>query len=354
MPFNGAGLFTPVYNWQTDKANGIKIRADRMDGQDGDIATGLSTAITKDGQTTVTANIPLATFKITGMGAGTARTDAANVGQLQDQGAAYFTAAGTNAYTLTPVPAVTSYTAGQTWLVIFTNANTNAATSTLAVSGLVAKNITKNGATAATANDIRAGAIYRLTYDGTQFQLSSPSITVEQYAVATGTDTYVISVTNPPAAYAAGQRYIVKFTNANTGAATLNVNSVGAVAIVTSGSTALVAGDIAAGMVAELIYDGTNFAIIPSKIPAVLGMTNGGTKTSSFSGASNTRYVVDTTSAAVPVLLSPGIVGDIILLIKCGSANNMNLCGTVNGAVGTVAVIQEQTMFIGYTARGWV
>src|SRR3990167_4269525 len=47
-----------------------------------DVATGLSTCVLKDGTQIVTANIPMATFKFTGMGSGTAATDSASFGQL--------------------------------------------------------------------------------------------------------------------------------------------------------------------------------------------------------------------------------------------------------------------------------
>lgn len=70
MAFNGSGVFQRLYNWITDRGNGIKIRADRMDAEMDGFATGLSTCITKDGQTTVTANIPMSTFRHTGLGAG--------------------------------------------------------------------------------------------------------------------------------------------------------------------------------------------------------------------------------------------------------------------------------------------
>lgn len=45
-----------------------------------DLATGLSTCITKDGQTVPTANIPLGGFKITGLGNPTAAGDALSYG----------------------------------------------------------------------------------------------------------------------------------------------------------------------------------------------------------------------------------------------------------------------------------
>lgn len=81
------------------------------------------------------------------------------------------------------------------------------------------------------------------------------------YGVAAGTDTYTVTLTPAPTAYAAGNAYLVKFTNANTGAATINVNALGAKSIVKGATTALVAGDIPAGRIALLVYDGTNFLL---------------------------------------------------------------------------------------------
>lgn len=82
MPFDGSGLFNRVHNWVTDKANNIFVTASRMDAEDDGFATGLSTCLTKNGQTTPTANIPLGGFKITGLANGVAATDAATVGQV--------------------------------------------------------------------------------------------------------------------------------------------------------------------------------------------------------------------------------------------------------------------------------
>jgi hypothetical protein len=44
----------------------------------------LTNAITKDGQTNITANIPMSNFKITGLGAGTNPNDAVRLAQIQD------------------------------------------------------------------------------------------------------------------------------------------------------------------------------------------------------------------------------------------------------------------------------
>lgn len=60
MAFNGSGTFVRIYSWATDLINLVKITASRMDTEMDGFATGLSTAVTKDGQTTTTAMIPFA------------------------------------------------------------------------------------------------------------------------------------------------------------------------------------------------------------------------------------------------------------------------------------------------------
>ena len=59
MAFSG-GTFSRLYSWASDQSNGIKIRADRMDGEMDGMATGLSTCLLKDGTQTATARIPFA------------------------------------------------------------------------------------------------------------------------------------------------------------------------------------------------------------------------------------------------------------------------------------------------------
>lgn len=170
MPFNGSGTFVRVYNWATDKANGVKIRADRMDGEDDGFATGLSTCVTRDGQSPATANLPMGTFKHTGVGAASARTDYLRASQTQDNDLTYFTTAGTiNAYTLTPSPAITALAAGQEWLIKIHAAC--AAAPTLAVSGLTAATIVYSDGSAVAASALAADGQYRVRYDGTNYRL---------------------------------------------------------------------------------------------------------------------------------------------------------------------------------------
>lgn len=78
MAYNGSGSFIRLYNWVTDRSNGVKIRADRSDAELDGIAAGLSNAICKDGQTTITADIPFNNHKLTGLGDASAAADAMN------------------------------------------------------------------------------------------------------------------------------------------------------------------------------------------------------------------------------------------------------------------------------------
>lgn len=100
MSYNGSGLFTNPFNWNNDKTNNIKITASRMQTQDDGIATGLSTAICKDGQQVTTAIIPFAVGLSTVAGSAAAPSVAImgdlTTGVYQSaSGAIDFTSAGT-------------------------------------------------------------------------------------------------------------------------------------------------------------------------------------------------------------------------------------------------------------------
>lgn len=77
MPFS-SGVFTRLYNWVSDRNAGTRIMAARVDAEMDGMATGLSNCVLKDGTQTITANIPMAGFKLTGLGNATAGGDALN------------------------------------------------------------------------------------------------------------------------------------------------------------------------------------------------------------------------------------------------------------------------------------
>jgi len=81
------------------------------------------------------------------------------------------------------------------------------------------------------------------------------------YGVASGTNTYTATLSPVPDSYTTGFITTITFPNANTGASTLNLNSLGAIAIQLN-SAALTGGEIVAGSTKQLVYDGTQFQII--------------------------------------------------------------------------------------------
>lgn len=178
MPYNGSGVFVRVYNWVSDAAGGIPITASRVDTEDDGIATGLSTAVCKDGQTTITANLPMSTFRHTGVGNAVARTDYAAAGQIQDGGLNWVIAGGTSdALTATYSPAVTALVDGMLLRVRATAAN-GTTTPTFSPNGLTAHTVTKKGGTALAIADVSgAGHELFLAYNlaGTRWELLNPA-----------------------------------------------------------------------------------------------------------------------------------------------------------------------------------
>ena len=80
MSYNGSGTFNINTSGQP-VVTGTVISSTAFNALTADLGTGLSTAITKNGQTTVTANIPFNGFKLTGIGVATASGDALTYGQ---------------------------------------------------------------------------------------------------------------------------------------------------------------------------------------------------------------------------------------------------------------------------------
>lgn len=88
--------------------------------------------------------------------------------------------------------------------------------------------------------------------DGTPWELTGVA----------GTDTITATAPFSLAAYAAGQKFHFVAAATNTGAVTINLNSIGAKSITKEGTTALAAGDILINQVVEIVYDGTQFQLV--------------------------------------------------------------------------------------------
>ena len=124
-------------------------------------------------------------------------------------------------------------------------------------------------------NDAFTGAVGEITYmtdekrpaihDGTEaggmYIATAQDIMTNALTsgTASGTDTYVLTLPWSGPAYVTGMKLDVTFTNANTGAATLNVNGVGAKDLKDGDGTALSAEAIEAGGTYTFEYNGTEF-----------------------------------------------------------------------------------------------
>lgn len=154
-----------------------------------DIATEITNSLPRDGQAAPTANIPMGGYKLTNMGNGSARTDSASLGQIQDSAYLWLSSvSGSDTITATVTPNATAYAAGQSFW--FVAAGTNTGAVTININSIGAKSITKQGSTVLGAGDIVANAVYQITYDGTRFQLMSANVggllTGSGYTMATG------------------------------------------------------------------------------------------------------------------------------------------------------------------------
>jgi len=99
------------------------------------------------------------------------------------------------------------------------------------------------------------------------------------YAVATGSaNAYAIELTSTLDEYIEGMPIVFQANHDNTGAATLDVNELGAVAIKKNGGSALEAGDIVSGQVVTVVHDGTYFQMqSPPAVPVHGALIGDGT-----------------------------------------------------------------------------
>lgn len=108
-----------------------------------------------------------------------------------------------------------------------------------------------------------------------------------------GTDAYAVTLTPAPAAYTQGMVVNFKAGTANTGACTLNVNGLGAVAIKKMHDQDPATGDIEAGQMVTVIYDSTGPVWQMQSQIAQGGSANGSSLTDAISQAAHGFAVGD-------------------------------------------------------------
>jgi len=156
--------------------------------------------------------------------------------------------------------------------------------------------------------------------------VNDPTTTNNLITVA-GTNALTGLATPPLEGYTAGAQYSFIAQNTNTGAVTLDIDSLGVKAVTQAGATALVAGSIIGGSMVLVEYDGTQFQIInPNSFinPIIRGytevITSSGTvgASATLSIATGTVLTATLTSATPCTFTMPAIVAgkSFLLLLK--------------------------------------
>ena len=178
MPRNGSGVFTPPVLTYPPTSGDTILVSDYVSDLN-DISVGLTASIAVTGESVVLSNIPFSANRLTGIGNPVARGDAINLGSVQD-GTGRFISAGnvtiiaTDEIAINTTPPVTALVAGM--MLSFIAKATNVGPVKITLSGLVQKDLTKNGAVALSAGEIIDTGIVIILFDGIQFQLVNPVI----------------------------------------------------------------------------------------------------------------------------------------------------------------------------------
>lgn len=196
---------------------------------------------------------------------------------IQDQGSA-------NAIALNPGDQATFYSIGMIYIVRIAAANIvsiNQGAVTVSVSGLApVPLVSPRTLQQLLPSDLSANGLALIAYDGAQFQLlSTPGTVPPNIVIHYGTDVSltvneVIAATDASViSYNTPTFFAVKIAITNTGPATLNVNGIGFVPITRGAGTPVVAGDLPAGNVMLMCYDGAEAQLLT---PWMLNFGGGG------------------------------------------------------------------------------
>lgn len=290
---------------------------------------------------------------------------------------------GVNTYVTTLSPVLAALASGVKVTVKFSDASTGA--STLNPNSLGAKKMYKDPSTQIGNGDITDEQSYEFVYDaaldgasGGWMRLgagASSSLSVAAVAdINTGTDnskyltslgmqgskyetqyrlrsfapsttaanTYTASLSPAITTYGSGGLLLsIKFTNHNTGAATLNVNGLGALAIVRNDGSALQASDIGDNFTGLLQYDGTSLILVNAR-----GSSGGSAWTTSVAG-----LVERSTQAEAQAVITQFLAGGSTGLSGSRTGSELELLDILN-SLGIYPQVKTLTASAGGGASG--
>lgn len=250
-----------------------------------------------------------------------------------------------------PFPAFLAYEQGIALAIKVGHTNTDDVK--ISVNGMPERSLINQDGTELAPGDIIAGGVFLVVYDGTSFQLESTKGTLTTRAEWAflhdgGTDTgttnaYVFAnVVAPITEYVRPLSVLIMPAHTNTGDATVNLQGLGVKNIKRGAGSALVAGDIVAGSMSLIIYDGTQFELFNPR--AATGGGGGGEgevdPTATYITGPLAPYWLTVKSATTTAQPGSPSAGDVYLVPT----------GATGGWSGVVAQIAEYTGL----ADGWV
>ena len=171
--------------------------------------------------------------------------------------------------------------------------------------------------------------IFAHRHDGIDQDGSAPL----DYAADSGAaNAYVVTLSPVLTQYVIGMPIRFKAINANTGAATVNINGLGVTPIKKNVSVALSAGNILAGQIITVIYDGTNFQL---KNKGIIGAADVGSVFGAYSSPLSEDVAWQATADGIVIAINTSSSG--VLTCKTDVANPpTTLVGTADsGTTGS-------------------
>jgi len=353
LAYNGSGTFVRVHNFATDKTNLVPVTASRMDAEIDGIATGLSTAITKDGQTSTTARIPFAA----GASAFAGSVSGVSYGQTNDANTGlYFPAADQWGLVAGGTATITSTATAVTVPATMTVTGAGSFSSTLAATGNFAVNTDKFTVAAASGNTAVAGtlAVTGATTLSAALTVSTGGAAVTGNSTITGTfgvSSDFAVATNKFTVTAASGNTLIAGTASVTGDVAVNTNKFTVTAA--SGNTAI-AGTLAVTGASTLTgaVTANNSAGITGRntVKAFGKVINGTLQSGGFNVASVTDVGIDHDVAFSSAMANTNYV---VLITLDGTNANVSITlsytdvlttgFTVNGYIAAVGAVDPDS-----------
>lgn len=366
MSYNGSGVFS-INSAGQPVVTGTTISSSTFNALTADLATGLTTALTKDGQSTPTANIKMGGFKITGLANGTLATDAAAFGQITsrfnvDGYTTTVTAAGTTTLTVAStfeqfftgtttqtvlLPVTSTLVLGNqyeitnmsTGVVTVNSSGGNLVVAIVPLARVTATVILTSGTTAASW-DIQYTGNSAVTGTGSNVLAISPALTTPTLGVATATTINKVALTAP----ASGSTLTIADGKTLTANASLTLAGTDAKTLTVSNSLTLAGTDST-----TMTFPATSTTVAGLSVAetfsaaqraAYSALTDGATITPNFSLANNYSVTLGgNRTLGVPTSIVAGQSGQFDILQDSTGSRTLAYAWVWNFAGGTAPTL---------------